>query len=97
MFIVTSRYTASPEAIAAALPDHRVWVADLYERGVFVLSGRLVPFVGGFMLARDVTRPELEAILGADPFRLAGLLEHAIVEVHPTQWAPALAVLSEAP
>ncbi len=95
MFLVTSTYTAAPEAITAALPDHRVWVAALYERGVFVLSGRLVPPTGGFMLARGVSRPELEAILATDPFRERNLLTHAVQELMPTSWAAELAWLRD--
>jgi uncharacterized protein YciI len=93
MFLVTSTYAAAPEAIAAALPAHRLWVEALYDRGVFVLSGRLVPPTGGFMLARGVARDELEAILATDPFRERNLLDHAIQELQPTRWAPALATL----
>lgn len=87
MFMVTSSYEAPAEAIAAALPAHREWVAALYERGIFVLSGRLRPATGGFMLAVGVTEAELEAILATDPFRIAGLLRHTILALEPTRWA----------
>ena len=95
MFMVTSHYTAPPEAIAAALPAHRAWVGDLYARGVFILSGRLKPATGGFMLATGVSRVELEAILATDPFRLAGLLTHSFVELEPTRHAPQFSGLPE--
>ncbi len=88
MFMVTSSYAAPAEAIAAALPAHRDWVGALYDRGVFILSGRLKPATGGFMLAIGVSRDELEAILASDPFRLAGLLTHTITELEPTRHAP---------
>lgn len=95
MFFITSAYSAPPERIAAALPVHRDWVGDLYDRGIFLLSGRLVPFSGGFMLAGGVTRDELDAILASDPFRLAGLLTHQIVELEPTRAAERLAFLEK--
>ena len=97
MFMVTSTYTAAPDAIAAALPAHRIWVGDLYDRGVFFLSGRLQPPTGGFMMAKGVTRDALEAILASDPFREANLLTHTILELSPTRWAPELASLGETP
>lgn len=90
MFLVTSTYTATPEAIAAALPAHRDWVATLYDRGIFFLSGRLVPPTGGFMMATGVTRDELDQILTDDPFRQLDLLTHDILEMEPTRWAAGL-------
>lgn len=96
MFIVTSRYHAPSEAIARALPAHRAWVEEQYARGIFVLSGRLVPPTGGFMLARGVTREGLDALLASDPFRLQDLLVHDVVELQPTRWIEALAELEGA-
>lgn len=87
MFMVTSTYLAPTEAIAAALPAHREWVAALYARGVFILSGRLVPPTGGFMLAIGVARDELDAILMTDPFRMGGLLVHNVTALEPTRFA----------
>lgn len=93
MFLVTSRYTASPEEIARALPAHREWLSLLYDRGIFVLSGRLVPPTGGFMLARGIGRSELEALLADDPFRREGLLVHSITELSPGRWSAELDTL----
>jgi uncharacterized protein YciI len=95
MFLVTSTYTAPPEAIAASLAAHREWLAGLYENGIFFVSGRLVPPQGGFMMARGVSRDELDALLANDPFRIDRLLTHTVVELTPTRWAPALAFLAE--
>lgn len=95
MFFITSAYSAPPERIAAVLPAHRDWVSRLYDRGVFLLSGRLVPFSGGFMLACGVARDELDEILATDPLRLGGLLTHQVVELEPTRAADRLAFLEK--
>jgi uncharacterized protein YciI len=95
VFLVLSTYTGSPEAIARVLPEHRNWVGELYERQIFVLSGRLKPPTGGFMLARGIGRAELESLLVTDPFRRDDLLTHAILELTPTRWSTALASLAE--
>lgn len=96
MFLVTSTYTASADEIAAFLAEHRAWLAPLFDSGVFVLSGRLVPFTGGFMVARGIGRAALEATLATDPFRVAGLLTHTIIELEPMRAAPSLAHLLDA-
>lgn len=95
MFLITSTYSAPPDEIARALPEHRDWVGTLYERGVFVLSGRLVPPTGGFMVARGIGRADLETLLATDPFRRKGLLTHAILELSPTRSSDALISLME--
>lgn len=88
MFMITSAYRAPQPEIAAALPAHRAWIDALYARGIFVLSGRLVPPSGGFMLAIGIGRAELEALLATDPFRTADLLDHTVTELEPTRHAP---------
>ena len=56
MFLVTSTYQASNEAIQHRLESHRAWLDTHYETGTFFISGRLVPPTGGFMLARGIGR-----------------------------------------
>ncbi|MCW6512162.1 YciI family protein [Lichenifustis flavocetrariae] len=87
MFLVTSTYLASSEAIQHRLPEHRAWIDTHYANGTFFLSGRLVPPTGGFMLVRGISRDDLEGLLATDPFRLNGLLAHTIVELAPTRAA----------
>ncbi len=95
MFLVTSTYRGTPEAIAAALPAHREWVGTQYDRGVFILSGRLVPPTGGFMVAIGIARAALDALLATDPFRQASLLDHTVLELAPTRWAACFEPIKE--
>jgi uncharacterized protein YciI len=78
MFFISSTYTAPPEKIEALLPAHRAWVDQHYQSGVFVLSGRLDPPTGGFMIARAIEKAALDALLACDPFRLEGCLVHHV-------------------
>ena len=93
--LATSRYLAPPETIALHLAAHREWLDAIYARGLFVLSGRLATGEGGFMLARALDRAGLEAILATDPFRVAGLLTHDILELHANRWCDALTALED--
>ena len=95
LFLVTSRYTAPTDTIDFHLVEHRAWVDTLYSRGTFILSGRLAPPTGGFMLAREISRDELESLLATDPFRINDLLEHTITELVPTKASAAFADLVE--
>ena len=69
------------------------WLEEQYARGVFLLSGRRVPREGGFILARGIDRPELDAILDKDPFKAADVAAYQVIEVAPTMAAEPLAWL----
>jgi uncharacterized protein YciI len=95
MFVVLSRYTAPLAEIDALMAEHRAWLAPLYERGVFVLTGRREPRTGAVMIARGLTLEELDATLAEDPFRRAGLLQHEVIEFIASGTHPGLAWLKE--
>jgi uncharacterized protein YciI len=90
MFVVTFRCSGSLEHINALMQEHRRWLASLYERAFFVISGRSVPRTGGVMIARGIPVDEIHAALATDPFGEARLL-HDVFEFVPTQWHPDLA------
>jgi uncharacterized protein YciI len=84
MFVVLLTYTAPLPAIDELLPDHRQWLQGHYADGTFLLSGRQEPRTGGVILARGPSRAWIEAVCAQDPFALAGLATHTVVEVLPT-------------
>lgn len=90
MFVVTLTYVAGLDAIDAAMPRHMAWLRRQYADGVFVVSGRQVPRVGGVILATGVSRKELDERLAGDPFVADGLAEVAVIEFNASQTAPAL-------
>jgi uncharacterized protein YciI len=93
VFIVSVTYQAELEDIEAALPLHREWLEQHYAEGVFVLSGRQVPRIGGVILATGVSRSDLNRRLAQDPFHLQQLATYAVVEIEPTMAVDALAFL----
>jgi uncharacterized protein YciI len=90
MFVVTLTYVAELSRIDAAMPRHMAWLRTQYDDGVFLVSGRQVPRVGGIILATGVTREELERRIALDPFVAEGLAEASIVEFNASQTAPKL-------
>lgn len=81
-FLLISRYTAPRERIEELVPEHRAFLRERLESGLFVLSGRRVPWEGGVIVARG-TREQIEAAVAADPFTRAGAAETEIVEFEP--------------
>jgi uncharacterized protein YciI len=91
-FLLISRYTAPLERIQELLPAHREFLQERFASGLFVVSGRRVPWTGGVIVARG-TRAEVEAAVAADPFTREGVAETEIVEFEPlwgaTDWLSA--------
>ena len=91
MFVIELIYKAPLEKIDAAMRAHVAFLNKQYEAGVFVVSGRKIPRDGGIIIAGGVSRPEIEAIMRADPFCARGLADVRIVEFRDSQRAPSLA------
>jgi uncharacterized protein YciI len=96
MFIVSLTYVAPLEQVEAHLAAHRIWLAEHYGAGVFLMSGRKVPRDGGIIIASANSREAIEALVRSDPFHLAGVARYEITEFVPTMTADALAALREA-
>jgi uncharacterized protein YciI len=81
-FLLISRYTAPLERIEELVPAHRDYLQEQFAAGVFVVSGRRVPWTGGVIVARG-TREQVEAAVAADPFTREGVAETELVEFQP--------------
>jgi uncharacterized protein YciI len=95
MFIVSLTYIRPLQEIDALLGAHVNWLRQGYEDGVFVASGRKVPRDGGVILARGVSRAELDARLADDPFARGGAARYDVTEFVPSMTAAGLEALDE--
>ncbi|MEU8748089.1 YciI family protein [Streptomyces parvulus] len=95
MFVLELSYTAPLEAVDAVLPDHVAWLDELYERGVFLASGRKEPRDGGVIVAVAGDRARMEEVAAGDPFVRAGVCEYRVTEFVATKTAPALEAYRE--
>lgn len=64
------------------MPAHRDYLQEQFASGLFVVSGRRVPWDGGVIVARG-SRADVEAAIAADPFTREGVAETEIVEWEP--------------
>ena len=90
MFVLLPTYRAPLDEVDALLEKHRDWLDTHCAAGRFLLFGRREPRDGGFILAADGDRRELELIAASDPFSTAGLVAYEVLEVRPTGGAPAV-------
>ena len=96
MFIVSLHYTSPLEKVDSWLEEHVLFLKTQYENRVFIASGRKVPRTGGIILAKSMSRDELQAILEQDPFHRNGLAEYDVVEFVPSMTLPEFEGLKQA-
>jgi len=87
MFIVLLEYLKPLEHIEAHLAEHREFLDRHFSSGLFLTSGPKVPRTGGVILVKAESRPELESILGQDPFHRESLAQYQVIEFTPTKFA----------
>lgn len=95
MFLIDVQYVLPLDEVDEALADHVAFLKENYAKGIFVASGRKVPRTGGIILARNVSRPELEAVIAEDPFKQRGIATYEVTEFVASMTAADLAVLKE--
>lgn len=95
MYVVLSTYTAPLEEIDYVLPDHAEWLTKHYEAGDFLMSGRREPRVGGVIIARQMVRGKLDAILSTDPLSYRHLVHYEVIEFSATRTAKELNWINE--
>lgn len=95
MFIISLTYIKPLEEVDALLEEHVVSLKEQYALGHFLASGRKVPRTGGVILARGVSRVEIETIITLDPFYRHHVAEYEITEFSPTMCVDELEFLRE--
>ncbi|MBP1848914.1 YciI family protein [Rhizobium halophytocola] len=92
MLILSLVYKKSSQEADKAMEAHIAWVAEGYDKGWFLASGRKQPRTGGVILAKG-PRDAIEAFVASDPFMLEGIADYEITEVHLSRTAEGLEVL----
>lgn len=83
MYIIKLTYNAPLSEVDKYLKAHREFLDYHYKQGFFLASGPMVPREGGIIIAISQDKSELEAVLKKDPFYLAEIASHEIIEFHP--------------
>lgn len=83
MFIVQLTYQAPISDVDKYLQAHREFLDYHYKQGLFLVSGPMKPRTGGILIALTKDRAHLESILSTDPYYLAGIATHELIEFTP--------------
>jgi len=87
MFIISLSYVKPLADVEACLNEHRQFLDACYSKRYFIASGPKEPRTGGVILAKGITRIELEALIKDDPFHRAGAAQYKITEFTPAKYA----------
>lgn len=91
MYVVLVHYTAPLADVDAHLADHSEWTSHHYDSGDFIAAGRRQPRTGGVIIARAMSRGQLDAILATDPYVVHKVARHEVIEFKALKTIPELA------
>jgi uncharacterized protein YciI len=89
MFVITLTYKVPLDLIDQHRPAHIDWLKGHYAGGLFVVSGRQNPPVGGVIIASGA-RDVVEAAIKGDPFNIHELADYTLTEFAANLTAPGL-------
>ncbi|GAA2775790.1 YciI family protein [Saccharopolyspora taberi] len=84
-------YTAPAEEVNLVLPDHSNWINRHYQSGDFIIEGRRSPRPGSVIIACDMARGRLDAILATDPLVREHLVRPEVITFEALRTVPELA------
>lgn len=95
MFIVLLNISGSKEQAAKHMAEHKAWLQNGFDDGVFLASGNLSGPPGGGILIHGLNEDELQQRLNQDPFVIHGIVTVQIIEITPSKTDPRMAFLLE--
>jgi uncharacterized protein YciI len=85
MFVILLKFSDNKGQAGRFLTGHNEWVKRGLDEGVFLLVGSLQPNMGGAILAHNISRADLQARVGNDPFVAGGVVSPEILEISPSR------------
>ncbi|QCM08700.1 hypothetical protein CFBP6626_25555 (plasmid) [Agrobacterium tumefaciens] len=85
MFIVFLIFSDNKPQASQFLEGHNGWIKRGFDSGTFLLAGSLQPNAGGTLLAHNIDRKSLEALVQEDPFVAERVVSAEIHEVTPSR------------
>lgn len=95
VFIVLLKMSGNKERAAEYMAEHKAWLQQGFDDGVFLASGNLTGQPGGGIVANGLSEAEVRQRLGQDPFVIHGLVSVELIGITPSRTDPRLAFLME--
>lgn len=88
MFIVLLKFSDNKAKAGQFMDGHKAWLKRGFDEGIFLMAGSLKPQLGGGIMAHNISRENLEAWIGDDPFVAHDIVVPEIIEIEPSQRQP---------
>lgn len=85
MFVVLLKFSANKGQASQFMQGHKDWIKRGVDDGTFLLVGNLKPNLGGAVVAHNISLPDLQVRVNADPFVAEQVVEAEILEIAPSQ------------
>jgi uncharacterized protein YciI len=85
MFIVLLKFAGNKGQASQFMQGHKDWIKRGFDDGVFVLVGSLKPDLGGGIMARNTSLPDLQSRVNEDPFVAENVVSAEILEIAPSK------------
>lgn len=95
MFVVLLKFGEKKDQMPQYLEDHKSWLQQGFDDGVFCLAGSLEPGMGGGIVANSDNRDEIIKRVEEDPFVEAGVVMADIIEISVSKTDERLAFLKD--
>lgn len=95
MFCVFLKFSGNKGQAPRHMAEHKQWIEQGFEDGVFLVTGSLSGNQGGTVLAHNTTREALEKRVALDPFVVEDVVSVEIVEIVPSRVDERLQFLME--
>jgi uncharacterized protein YciI len=85
MFVVTLTFAENRNRAGELMEGHKAWIAEGFEKGLFLMVGSLQPNRGGCLFVHGADRETVEAFVALDPFVAEAVVTAEILEVTPAR------------
>lgn len=85
MFIIQLKFSDNKSHAKDFMEGHKKLLQAGFDKGIFLLSGSLKPNAGGGIVAVNVSKEEIEAIVAEDPFVVENVVKPDIIELTPSK------------
>lgn len=83
MFDVLLKFSENKRKAGDHMEGHNKWIKQGFDDGVFLLAGSLEPGLGGSVITRNTSLPELQERVNNDPFVAENVVSAEILEISP--------------
>jgi uncharacterized protein YciI len=93
VFIVLLKMSGNKERAAECMAEHKAWLQQGFDEGIFLASGNLTGQPGGGILVHGLSEAEVLQRLSQDPFVIHGIVTAQVIGITPSKVDPRLAFL----